>query len=116
MVPNSLSENNVLNEDPAKLKSETFHEIPTSTVEEGPYTLIEVGDKAPDVKNNGGADSNSQPMCPPHSHQNTGSLLPDTVSTAQKVRYSTKITMTVMLYRNKYNYLTKCGEIKYTNT
>ena len=80
-----MSENDVLNEDPANLKSKTFHEI--STVEEGPYTLIEVDNKAADVRNNIGADSNPLPACPPCSHQNTGSVQPDTVSKAQKARY-----------------------------
>ena len=84
MVPNPLSENDVLNEDPARMKFETFHEI--STAEEGPYTLIEIGNKAADMRNNAGDNSNSQPACPPHTYQNIGSVQPDKSSTTEKVR------------------------------
>ena len=87
LVPNPLSENDVLNEDPAKLKLETFHEI--STVEVGAYALIEVGNK--DVRNNAGVNSNSQPVCPAHTYQNIGSVQPDKTSPTQKVRYVLKL-------------------------
>jgi len=84
-----LSENDVTNEDPGKLKLETFHEI--STVEVGAYALIEVGNKAADVRNNAGVNSNSQPACPPRTYQNIASAQSDKSSTMQKVRYILKL-------------------------